>query len=197
LSLRASGRRPAAPTPAGIQGFAGTAAILVASLIVSLLAHLPVTAVPPPLAGAKHTYAMLWPQSWAFFAQGADGAIEVAYEAGADPSLLRLATGRQAATTNLGGLRWTNRTQLVELSYLIRQVPERYWQACADIASTRCSAQVLAAPGDRLHNPFAAPTLCGRKVLAVQDAEHWQPGRTRAAVRGLLAPVYIECAGRR
>ena len=153
-----------------------TAVALGFMLLVSLTAQLPGTVAPGWLRQHRDTYAVLWPQGWAFFTSPPLADVTVAYRVRA--AELVPATPALSDPTNLWGVRRGGYTRLLEIVRVARSVPEPGWRACPAGGAAQC-LRAGAVPVTAVVNPTHPATLCGRVVFAVETPEPWRSARPR------------------
>jgi hypothetical protein len=187
--------RPAAEDGAGRahRAFVFTAVLIGAVLLVTFTAELPDRVVPRWLAEREAVNGALWPQRWFFFAQVSRHDVHVLYSVGrGGPALV---TEPQLVRDELWGVRRSGGEQIAETDAIFRQVPPRYWTACAALDPSACWVTLRGEAPYSMQNHTRVPRFCGPLMAAVERPARWTGDpHLPALVMERAAVVDVACA---
>ena len=160
----------------GSRGFALTASLLSAALVLCAIPQLLPRVTPGRLRSQGAAFAVLWPQNWDFFANAASTEVTVAYRVSPGGAGLSAVPAHQMSEGDLWGLSRSGTTQVIETQYLADLVPPPRWIRCGPDTGPDCVAAAVATAPLPLRNTFQTATLCGRVVLVVERPVLATPG---------------------
>ena len=122
----------------------------------------------PADASAGQALRQVLPQSWGFFTRPAESPMVVPYEVTNVMELTPLSVGVNAEPQFWFGLDRTSRAQAVEISLLLKGIPQQEWAACTgDVRA--CAEDWRTEVADRVVvNEYEKRTVCGRVAMVAE-----------------------------
>jgi hypothetical protein len=178
------------------RGFGLTLAILLASLMISMVAQWGGSAAPHLVGDRLGAYRVLWPQGWAFFTDLGEKSVLMAYSVSPDGMDLTVETQRQEWSDFTWGLNRAGDSAALEITQLAREIPDRYWRTCKVDNPAECGPFPPTSAKLTLKNLSTAPTLCGPTVIAIDQPNFSLSGNLPSSPRlvGRVTLVNLTCA---
>jgi hypothetical protein len=148
-------------------GFSFTFVLLLSLLVVMLLPQLPATTADW-LRSARHTYRMLWPQGWTFFADAASKPALVSYRLDGPESAPAPATKPLMSRSNWWGIGRIGDGRQAEARQLAQEIPTHMWRACGATSVTECANLLARYEPYTETNRSRMPVLCGRMLFTLE-----------------------------